>query len=311
MNWLKKHWLTILLVAILILGLGLLLYPSFSDYWNSLHQSRAIMTYAQNVANMEEEEYKRILSDAKEYNEKIAENGIIWNLTEEEREEYKEELNIDGTGNMAYIDIPKINVKLPIYHGTDEKTLETSVGHMEGTSLPVGGAGSHCVLSGHRGLPSAKLFSDLDKIVTGDTFSLTVLNETLTYEVDQIRIVEPTDLSDLRIVKEMDYCTLVTCTPYGINTHRLLVRGHRVANPNGDANVIADALQIEPVYIAPFVAAPILIVLLVLLLATTKRKTGGKKDIKANAANAKRPNRRTTDTKNLVDTKSAQSRRKK
>lgn len=272
MKWLKKHFTTLLLVAVLIAGMGLLLYPSLSDYWNSFHQSKAISLYSQTVAGMDTEEYDRILKEARQYNAEIAENGIKWTLTDDEKEEYNKILKIDETSAMGYIEIPKINCKLTIYHGTSENVLRTGVGHMEGTSLPVGGKGSHCVLSGHRGLPSAKLFTDLDKLTEGDTFSITVLNETFTYEVDRIRVVEPTDLSELQIAEGMDYCTLVTCTPYGINTHRLLVRGHRVDNPDGDANVIADALQIDPVYIAPFVAAPILLLLLIVMLITTRRK---------------------------------------
>lgn len=271
MKWLKKNLMTIILAAVFVIGLGLLLYPSVSDYWNSLHQSRAIMTYAEKVADMDQQEYEKLMDAAKLYNQRIAENGMKWTLNDEEKEEYEQQLNIAGTGNMGYIDIPKIDVKLPVYHGIDVKTLETSIGHMEGTSLPVGGEGSHCVLSGHRGLPSARLFSDLDKLAEGDTFCLTILNETLTYEVDQIRVVEPTDLSELQIEEGKDYCTLVTCTPYGINTHRLLVRGHRVDNPQGEANVIADALQIDPIYIAPFVAVPILVLLFVLLMVMTHR----------------------------------------
>ena len=189
------------------------------------------------------------------------------------------QLAVTDSGIMGYIDIPKIRVTLPIYHGTDETILQIAIGHIAGTSLPVGGASTHCVVSGHRGLPSARLFTDIDKLVEGDTFTMTVLNRTVTYEVDQIRIVEPTDLSNLQIEEGKDYCTLVTCTPYGINTHRLLVRGHRVANANGEANVIADALQIEPVYVAPVVAAPMLIILLILLFVMTSepfRKKGRK-----------------------------------
>lgn len=263
-----------MLSAVLFLGLCLLSYPSVSDYWNALHQSRAIRTYAQDVADMDKLEYEKLLSAARAYNQELSESGIKWKLTEKEKEAYMEQLNIAGTGNIGYIDIPKIKVKLPIYHGTEEKILENSVGHLEGTSMPVGGESTHCALSGHRGLPSARLFSDLDKLTEGDTFSITVLNETLTYEVDQIRVVEPSDLSELRIVEGMDYCTLITCTPYGINTQRLLVRGHRTDNPDGEADVIADALQIEPVYIAPFLAAPVLALLLIWMLAVT-RKPGG------------------------------------
>ena len=189
---------------------------------------------------------------------------------------------------MGYIDIPKINITLPIYHGTDESVLQIAIGHLEGTSLPVGGKTSHCVVSGHRGLPSAKLFTDLDKLVEGDTWTMTILDYTVTYEVDQIRVVEPTDLSDLQMEKGKDYCTLVTCTPYGINTHRLLVRGHRIENVQGDARVTADALQIEPIYITPFIAVPILLILFILMLTSTRErrmhgklwKTAGKEYIR-------------------------------
>jgi sortase A len=172
---------------------------------------------------------------------------------------------------MGYISIPKIHVKLPIYHGTEESVLQTSIGHLEQTSLPVGGESSHCSLSGHRGLPSARLFTDLDKLKEGDTWTVTVLNETLTYQIDQIRIVEPGDMSNLLIEAKEDLATLITCTPYGINTHRMLVRGHRVPNADGDANLTADAIQIEPIYIAPFLAAPIILALLAILLISTRR----------------------------------------
>ena len=194
-----------------------------------------------------------------------------WNFSDEDKAAYEKELNFNNDGSMGYIDIPKINVKLTIFHGTDESVLQTSIGHLEGTSLPVGGKGTHSVLSGHRGLPSAKLFSDLDQLREGDTFTIHVLNETLTYEVDQIRVVEPTDLSNLTIDPDQDYVTLVTCTPYGINTHRLLVRGHRIANSDGGANVISDAVQIKPIYIAPFLATPICVVLLMYIFIITSK----------------------------------------
>lgn len=270
MKWIKRHWITLALVAMLLIGLGLLLYPTVSNYWNSLHQSRVIMDYASTISTLNREQYEQVISSAEEYNQELAESGIIWNFTDEDAARYNAELNIDGSGVMGYITIPKIDVQLPVCHGTDDKVLSTSIGHLEGTSLPVGGEGSHCVLSGHRGVPSSRLFTDLDKLVEGDTFTLTILNETLTYEVDQIRVVLPTDMSDIQIEPGKDYCTLVTCTPYGINTHRLLVRGHRIANANGDARLIADAIQIRSVYIAPFVAVPILVILLILFLALTR-----------------------------------------
>ena len=260
---------TIILVGIMMAGIGLLAYPSLADYWNSFHQSRAVMTYAEHVADMQTDEYERFLNSAREYNSALAETGIKWGLTDEEKTTYNEELNIDGSGIMGYIKIQKIQITLPLYHGTDEGVLQTSIGHLEGSSLPVGGEGTHCLLSGHRGLPSARLFTDLDQLREGDTFTMTVLNETLTYEVDHIWIVEPEDLSHLQIEEGKDLCTLITCTPYGINTHRLLVRGHRIENADGGAMVTADAIQIRPIFIAPFLAIPILIILLIWVLVTT------------------------------------------
>jgi len=277
MNWLKKNLVSILLVMTFLTGVGLLIYPTFSDYWNSFHQSRAIMSYAADVSKIPSEEYEEVLEEAQAYNARLAEQGVLWEMTEEERELYNQELNMAGTGVMGYLDISKIGVMLPVYHGTGEEVLQTSIGHIEGSSLPVGGESTHSIMSGHRGLPSARLFTDLDKLVLGDTWTLHILNETLTYEVDQIRIVEPYDLSDLTIDEGKDYCTLVTCTPYGINTHRLLVRGHRIANASGEAKVVADALQIQPVYIAPFIAVPVLILLVLLVLITTEiEKRAGK-----------------------------------
>lgn len=273
MSWLKKNGLTLILLLILLIGAGLIAYPSFANWWNSFHQSRAVASYAETVANMNTEEYERIISKAQAYNRKLSRSGILWTLDEDEEKEYKEQLDIGTSGIMGYIDIPKIDVMLPIYHGIDESILQVAVGHIPGTSLPVGGKGSHCVVSGHRGLPSARLFTDIDKLVEGDSFTITVLNKTLTYEVDQIRTVLPTDLSDLQIEKGKDYVTLVTCTPYGINTHRLLVRGHRIENADGDASVIADALQIEPIYIAPFIAIPILILLIIGMFIMTGMRT--------------------------------------
>ena len=256
-------------MLIFLVGAGLIAYPTFADWWNSFHQSRAVASYMDAVSDMDPVKYDEILADAEKYNAKLSRTGIIWELDEKQEKEYLSQLQINDSGIMGYIDIPKIHIQLPVYHGTDEAILQIAIGHLSGTSLPVGGPGTHCVVSGHRGLPSARLFTDIDKLVEGDTFTMTVLNRTLTYEVDQIRIVEPTDLSDLQIEKKKDYCTLVTCTPYGINTHRLLVRGHRVDNAQGDALVIADGLQIESVYIAPFLAGPILVILLIAMLFST------------------------------------------
>lgn len=285
-SWVQRHLATLIIVIVLIGGLGLLIYPNFADWWNSFHQSRAIASYMDDVAAMDEEQYQAIIDSARAYNQRISDTGLRWVMSDEEKAAYQAELDFTNTGIMGYIQIDKINIMLPVYHGISEAILQTSIGHIEGTSLPVGcssfnrntgelddpNQSNHIVLSGHRGLPSAKLFSDLDRLVEGDTFTLTVLNETYTYEVDQIRIVLPEDLSDITLEKGKDYCTLVTCTPYGINTHRLLVRGHRVGNVNGDENVIADALLIDRIYVAPFIAIPIITVLLIILLVETGKK---------------------------------------
>lgn len=274
MKWIKKNWTTILLLLILLVGVSLLLYPTVSDYWNSLHQSRAIATYAEAVAEVDDTQYEQMWEDAFDYNQQLKDQQNRWVMTDEEREEYESLLDVSGNGILGYIEIPKIKVSLPIYHGTDEAILQIAVGHIEGSSLPVGGPGTHCVLSGHRGLPSAKLFTNLDELVVGDEFVIRVLDETLTYQVDQIRIVEPSDLSDLEIEEGKDLCTLVTCTPYGINTHRLLVRGHRVETKKSaeSIRVTADAIQIDPQLVAPVVAVPILVILLIWLLCHSRKR---------------------------------------
>lgn len=270
----KSGFSTVILILVFLVGLSLLLYPTISDYWNSLHQSRAIAEYAEQVANLDDERYAKILSDAQDYNEALLEKMDRYSMSDAERAEYSSLMNVSGNGVIGYIEIPVIGCSLPIYHGTDEAVLQIGVGHIEGSSLPVGGVGSHCVLSGHRGLPSARLFTDLDKLDTGDTFILRVLDETLTYEVDQILIVLPHEMEALEIDPKEDYCTLVTCTPYGRNTHRLLVRGHRVENQEEakTVRVTADAMQIEPVIVAPLVAVPMLLILLVIMLISTHRK---------------------------------------
>ena len=270
----KRNWIAPFLILILLAGLSLLLYPTVSDYWNSFHQSRAIASYAEDVAKLDTVQYDDLWKAAKKYNEALAKGDINYVLKDEQKEKYESLLNVSGTGVMGYIEIPSINCSLPIYHGTDEAALQIAVGHLEWTSLPTGGESTHCVLSGHRGLPSAKLFTDLDRLVEGDIFVLRVLDEVLTYEVDQILIVEPEETEDLQIEKGKDYCTLVTCTPYGINTHRLLVRGHRIENleESGIVRVTADAIQIQPLFVAPIVAIPMLLVLLIILLLPKKKK---------------------------------------
>lgn len=275
---------TILLILAFFAGLSLLLYPTVSDYWNSLHTSQAVADYAENVRNLEAEKYEQLLQEARSYNRMLPYKQAATALSKEEKEAYDVLLNITGTGIMGYIEIPTVNISLPVYHGTEDAVLQIAVGHLEWSSLPVGGESTHCVLSGHRGLPSAKLFTNLDKLVTGDKFIVRVLDEVLTYEVDQILIVEPTDVSTLMIESGKDLCTLVTCTPYGVNSHRLLVRGHRVENQE-DAQAVrvtSDAIQIEPLIVAPAVALPMLLVLLVILLASggKTKSAGGKKNAK-------------------------------
>ena len=255
----------------MIVGVFLLVYPSVANYWNSFHQSQAIASYTETVSKMSQADYKKIIDDARAYNKELAKNGMRWVMNDAEREVYNSKLKIEGTDVMGFVNVPKFHIHCPIYHGTDEDILQIAVGHLEGSSLPVGGKSTHCLISGHRGLPSARLFTDIAKIREGDTWTIQVLNETLTYECDQIRTVLPDDLSDLQIEEGKDLCTLITCTPYGINTHRLLVRGHRIANANGTADITADGIQIEPIYIAPFLAVPAIILLLILMLITTRR----------------------------------------
>ena len=273
---------TIILILMLIAGLSLLLYPTVSNYWNSFHSSRAINTYAEDVANLNEDQYEEIWSAAWEYNRELVGRSTNFALSDAQKEEYEKLLDVSGTGIMGYVEIPELGVSLPVYHGTEEAVLQVAAGHLEWSSLPVGGESSHCVISGHRGLPSAKLFTDLDKLREGDVFMLRVLDEVLTYEVDKISIVEPSQVSELQIVEGEDLCTLVTCTPYGINTHRLLVRGHRIENIQSSAaiRVTSDALQIDPLIVAPIAATPILLVLLVLLLLPKRQypSHGGNKD---------------------------------
>ncbi len=270
----KKHWTTLVLVVILLAGLSLLLYPSFSDYWNSFHQSRAIATYAEAVNEMDDHQSEKMLAAARAYNEKISRYGNLTELSLEDQEEYNSLLDVTGTGIMGYLEIPRIDVFLPIYHGTDEAVLQIAVGHLEGTSFPVGGLSTHAVLSGHRGLPSAKLLTNLDELVEGDTFTVQILNETLTYMVDQIRIVLPEEVNDLAITDGQDYLTLVTCTPYGINTHRLLVRGRRTETIETNKTiVVADAVQVRITYVAVAMGAPVLILWLLLVLFKKPKKS--------------------------------------
>lgn len=269
----KKDISTIILVLVLLTGFSLLLYPTISDYWNSLHQSQVITGYATAVDELDSATYENLLLSAKQYNEELVTKKNRYHPSKEDSEKYYRLLDVSDNGIIGYIEIPTLKISLAIYHGVDEGVLQIAAGHIEGTSLPVGGPSTHTVISAHRGLPSAKLFTNLDKLVEGDLFMIRVLDETLTYEVDQIRIVLPNEIEDLEIEEGKDYTTLVTCTPYGVNSHRLLVRGHRVENQASSASirVTADAIQIDPILVAPLVALPMLLLLLILLLTRYRK----------------------------------------
>lgn len=271
-KWLKKNWLNLFLGLAVLAGLCLLLYPTFSDWWNSLHQSRAIAAYVETVEGLSEEETEAMLQAAREYNERLWEKGNRWILSEAEQQEYNSLLDVTGTGIMGYINIPAIDVSLPIYHGSEEAVLQIASGHISGTSLPVGGEGVHTAVSGHRGLPSARLFTDLDRLAEGDLFTLTVLGKVLTYQIDQIRIVEPGDLSQMELYRGEDYCTLQTCTPYGVNSHRLLLRGRRIDDVPEALVAAAEAVQISTYLVIPAVGIPLLFLLLSLVLIYYRRR---------------------------------------
>lgn len=273
---------TAILVVLLLVGLSVMLYPTVSDWWNSRVQTRAIATYNQSVEQMDTGDKERLLMEAHSY------NATLSHLTApftnwEDAGNYGKILDISGTGIMGYISIPKIQVELPIYHGTSAEVLNVAVGHLQGSSFPVGGENTHAVISAHRGLPSAKLFSDLDQLVEGDTFTVTILDEVLTYEVEKIFIVKPDELDKLAIIPGGDYVTLMTCTPYGVNSHRLLVRAHRVDTvyPH-NVKVAADAVQLDSMSMVPFIAAPLFVGLLVFWIVSSKRqKTRSRRELLA------------------------------
>lgn len=270
----RKNLSTIILILIFLVGLSVMLYPSVSDAVNRKHQSRAVAGYAEEVEQLSDADYQTYFDSADAYNRQLNTTPNAF-YKPDLVSGYAQTLDISGTGIMGYITIPKISVELPIYHGTDEGVLQVAAGHLEGSSLPVGGAGTHAVISAHRGLPSAKLFTNLDELEVGDRFTITVLNRVLTYEVDQISIVLPTEIDQLLPTEGMDYVTLMTCTPYGINTHRLLVRGKRVETTESQKHirVAADAFRIEPIIVAPILAIPMLLAALVgVLVAPHLRK---------------------------------------
>ncbi|NSF74246.1 class C sortase [Blautia wexlerae] len=273
----KKKWMsrlmTLLIVVVFVAGLSFLLYPTVSNLWNQAHQSRAIATYTEQVEKLDDSSNKEMLKVARKYNKELLKKADHWKLSKKDKKKYESLLDVSGTGIMGYIEVPKIDCSLPIYHGTDEGALQIAIGHLEGSSLPVGGKSSHCVLSGHRGLPSARLFTDLDQMEEGDTFILNILGHKLAYEVDQIKVVLPEEMSDLEIQEGKDLCTLVTCTPYGINTHRLLVRGHRVkyveTKVQEQKEVSKSKTGIRPV-IAGAVAG--VVVLFIIIFAVRRRR---------------------------------------
>ena len=258
----------------LFVGVCGLLYPSVSQYWNSKTQTRAVENYQEILNSLKQEDYEVFFQEADQYNVELSElkNPL---LNYRQLDGYNEILNINGNGIMGYVSIPKLGVEIPIYHGISAEVLNVACGHLEGTSLPVGGENTHCVLSAHRGLPHAKLFTDLDKLEVGDTFTLTVLNRTLTYQVDQIKVVRPDEIDDVQLIAGKDLCTLLTCTPYGINSHRLLVRGTRIDNAAPVLYVTSNAYRIDSLVATPVVAAPILLILLIVLMVKY-RDTGSK-----------------------------------
>jgi len=273
----KKNKSTIILILVFFVGLSVMLYPTISNYVNQLHQTRAVATYAADVDKLSDTDYTAYFEAADAFNAQIAADPDALYFPDR-FPSYESTLDVTGTGIMGYITIEKIGVELPIYHGTGDAVLQVAAGHLEGTSLPVGGASTHAVISAHRGLPSAKLFTNLDQLEVGDTFTITVLDRVLTYEVDNISIILPTETDSLKVSEGKDYITLMTCTPYGINTHRLLVRGRRITTPDKlkHIRVTSDAIKIEPILTAPIMALPLLLVLLFWLLFAPSKRSSAK-----------------------------------
>ena len=267
----KRDKIGLILVLMLFIGVCVLLYPAVSQYWNSRTQTRAVENYQEILNSLKQEDYDIYFEEADQYNQALRALSQPM-IDHRQLTEYNKILNINENGIMGYVSIPKLGVEIPIYHGTSAEVLNIACGHVEGSSLPVGGESTHSVLSAHRGLPHAKLFTELDKLELGDTFQLTILNRTLTYQVDQIKVVRPTEIDDVQIVEEKDLCTLLTCTPYGVNSHRLLVRGVRIENAPPPLYVTSDAYQIDSLVATPMVAAPILLILLIVLMVKYRDK---------------------------------------
>ena len=267
----KRDKVGILLVLMLFIGVCVLLYPALSQYWNSKTQTHTVDNYQEILDSLQKEDYTKYFEEADHYN--IALRNLDVPLLEySQLTEYNQILNVSGTGVMGYITIEKLGVELPLYHGTSDSVLNIACGHMEGTSLPIGGESTHSVLSAHRGLPHAKLFTDLDKMEVGDAFTITILDRIMTYQVDQIKVVNPNEIDEVHIIDGEDHCTLLTCTPYGINSHRLLVRGTRIENAAPILYVTSNAFKIDSLVATPVVAAPILLVLLIVLMVKYRDK---------------------------------------
>lgn len=292
----KKHKTAIFLLAGFLIGISVLLYPAFSDFWNSKTQSQAITNYESVLEDLEPEDYTAIFEQAHAYNKALYETDFP--LRDYRKlDGYYDTLRVTDSSMIGYIKIDRIGVELPVYHGTSDMVLNRGVGHLEGSSLPVGGESTHCVMSAHRGLPSSKLFTDLDRVEIGDTFQIIVLDQVLTYQVDQIKVITPTEISDLQIVDGMDYCTLFTCTPYGINTHRLLVRGIRIETIKEKPVIYVsnEAFRIEPLLVTPAVAAPMLLAFLIHLLVKYREPPKNAQQKKPEAAAPKQPDTNNAD----------------
>ena len=267
----KRDKVGLFLVLMLFIGVCVLLYPALSQYWNSKTQTHAVDNYQDILDSLQKEDYTKYFEEADHYNAALR-NLDVPLMEYGQLTEYNQILNVSGTGVMGYITIEKLGVELPLYHGTSDSVLNIACGHMEGTSLPVGGESTHSVLSAHRGLPHAKLFTDLDKMELGDVFTITILDRTLTYQVDQIKVVNPNEIDEVHIIEGEDHCTLLTCTPYGINSHRLLVRGTRIENAAPILYVTSNAFKIDSLVATPIVAAPMLLILLVVLMVKYRDK---------------------------------------
>lgn len=270
---------TILLLAAFFAGLSVLLYPAVSSFWNSKTQSEAIIDYETILNSYQPEDYSLVFDAAEDYNAQLASLDYPLREYSELETAYDETLDITGTGMLGYLRIPKINQELPVYHGTSDTVLNVAAGHFQGTSFPIGGKNTHSVVSAHRGLPTATLFTYLDRLEIGDTFSFTILDREVTYEVDQIRIVEPNDVELIQIEEGKSYCTLLTCTPYGINTQRLLVRGHQIdAAQKQNIYITNEAYRVDTLLVMPVVALPIIFILLIYVMFAPVKKESLEED---------------------------------